>query len=399
MPKNSLNRRPVRALIVAAAAILLLLLLSLAAADGRTTAQANVTYLPARVLEISSADESFYGEGDTMRDLIISFTAKLESGDTVTASQTISDGVIMGEVREVTAGDRVILMNNAPADETPNYVMTTFVRTDVLIWLGILFALLLIVFGRSKGLAALLALALTCAAVFCCFVPSVLAGKNIYLWTLIVCAYITIMTLLLIGDTGRKSLSAILGCLGGTLISAAAMALSDRFLHMTGHLDETTVYLLYLDTPAPLDLRALLYAAILIGALGAVMDVSVDISSSLCEIAAKLRRPTFGELFRSGITIGRDLIGTMSNTLILAYIGSSLSVVLLIVGGNNASLFTMLNQERIVFEILQALVGSFGILSAIPLTAAVSALLFGQRKEVRDEYAEQLEAAERAEKE
>ena len=397
MPNLFCKSRPIRALLIAAAAVLLLLLLSAAANSGRIVAEANTTYLPARVVEVLSRDEQRYGEDDAMRDITVTFTAQLEDGEAVTAIQTISDSVVMGEIREVEPGSRVILMNNAPPEEAPNYVMTTFVRTNVLICLGVIFALLLILFGRSKGLAALAALVLTCAAVFVCFIPAVLSGKNIYFWTILICAYITIFTLLLIGDSGRKSLAAILGCLGGTLTAAAVMAVTNCFLHMTGHLDETTVYLLFLDTPAPIDLHALLYAAILIGALGAVMDVSVDISSALHEISVKLERPTFGELFRSGITIGRDLIGTMSNTLILAYIGSSLSVVLLIVGGNNASLFTMLNQERIVFEILQALVGSFGILSALPLTAAVSALLFSRRPEVRDEFTEQLEAAEREE--
>ena len=394
MPNLFCKSRPIRALLIAAAAVLLLLLLSAAANSGRIVAEANTTYLPARVVEVLSRDEQRYGEDDAMRDITVTFTAQLEDGEAVTAIQTISDSVVMGEIREVEPGSRVILMNNAPPEEAPNYVMTTFVRTNVLICLGVIFALLLILFGRSKGLAALAALVLTCAAVFVCFIPAVLSGKNIYFWTILICAYITIFTLLL---SGRKSLAAILGCLGGTLTAAAVMAVTNCFLHMTGHLDETTVYLLFLDTPAPIDLHALLYATILIGALGAVMDVSVDISSALHEISVKLERPTFGELFRSGITIGRDLIGTMSNTLILAYIGSSLSVVLLIVGGNNASLFTMLNQERIVFEILQALVGSFGILSALPLTAAVSALLFSRRPEVRDEFTEQLEAAEREE--
>lgn len=396
--KSPAGGRFLRGLAVTFAAVLLLILLSAVAAHGRTSPPAGIHYFPVRVTEVLSADETFYGSDNTMRDLVLTFSAVTEDGSTVIATQTISDGVIMGEVREVSAGDRVILMNNAPEDEAPNYVMTTFVRTDVLVWLGAIFALLLILFGRGKGLSALVALALTCAAVFCCFVPAVLAGKNIPLWLFITCIYITVTTLLLIGGAGKKSLAAILGCLGGTLISGIVMAVADCFLHMTGHLDETTVYLLYLDTPAPLDLRALLYAAILIGSLGAVMDVAVDIAASLHEISIKVKHPTFRELFRSGVTIGRDLMGTMSNTLILAYIGSSLAVVLLIAGGNNAPLFTMLNQERIVFEILQALVGSLGILSALPLTAALSALLFRVPAEVRDEFAEQLEAADRAER-
>ncbi|MBQ3127047.1 MAG: YibE/F family protein, partial [Clostridia bacterium] len=329
-------------------------------------------------------------------DLTLTFTADCK-GKEITATQTISDGVIAGDRREVAPGDHITLMNNAVGDEA-NYVFTGYVRTDALIGLGIVFVLAMLLFGRGKGLMAMIALALTCAAVFGCFIPAVLAGRNIYLWIFLVCAYIVIFTLHLIGGSGRKSIAAMLGCLGGTAAASLVMAVTDRFLHMTGFLDDNAAFLLYLDTPAPIDLRALLYAAVLIGALGAVMDVAVDIASSLHEIAVKLNGASFATLFRSGVTIGRDLIGTMANTLVLAYIGGSLSTVLLVAGGSGTSLFYILNQERIVFEILQALVGSFGILAALPLTAAVSALLMGRRAEVRDEYAELLEAAERDKK-
>ena len=386
---------PARTAALVLAAVLVLWALSAIASVGRAERVPNDAYTTGRVVEILTRDEVYYGEDNSMRDLTLAFTVDL-GGETVTATQTISDGVIAGDRREVEPGDRITLMNNAVGD-TANYVFTGYVRTDALIGLGIVFVLAMLIFGRGKGLMAMIALVLTCAAVFGCFIPAVLAGRNIYLWTFIICAYITVFTLLLIGAAGRKSLAAIIGCLGGTVVAAIVMAVTDLFLHMTGFLDENTAFLLYLDTPAPIDLRALLYAAVLIGALGAVMDVSVDISSSLHEIAAKVERATFGSLLRSGITIGRDLIGTMSNTLILAYIGSSISTVLLVAGGSGTSLFYILNQERIVFEILQALVGSFGILSALPLTAAVSALLFGHRAEVRDEYTELLEAAEKEE--
>ncbi len=382
------------ALVLAAA--LVLWALSAIASVGRAERVPNDAYTTGRVVELLTRDEFFYGENGEMRDLTVTFTVDL-GGETVTATQTISDGVIAGDRREVAPGDRVTLMNNAAGDEA-NYVFTGYVRTGALLGLGIVFVLAMLLFGRGKGLMSMLALVLTCAAVFCCFVPAVLAGRNIYFWTFLVCAYIAVSTLLLIGGGSRKSLAAMLGCLGGTAVAALVMAVTDHFLHMTGFLDDNAAFLLYLDTPRPIDLRALLYAAVLIGALGAVMDVAVDIASALHEIAASVEGISFAALLRSGITIGRDLIGTMSNTLVLAYIGSSLSVVLLLAGGSGTSLFYLLNQERIVFEILQALVGSFGILAALPLTAAVSALLFGRRAEVRDEYAEQLEAAEQEEK-
>lgn len=367
--------------------------MSVIASVGRAERIPNDAYTTGRVTAILDRKELFYGPDDSLRDLTLTFAADC-AGTEITATQTISDGVIAGDRREVTPGDRITLMNIS-AEAEANYVFTGYVRTDALIGLASVFVLAMLLFGRGKGLMAMIALILTCAAVFGCFIPAVLAGRNVYLWTSLVCAYIVVFTLLLIGGQSRKSTSAMLGCLGGTAVAALIMAVTDRFLHMTGFLDDNSAYLLYLDTPAPIDLRALLYAAVLIGALGAVMDVAVDIASSLHEIAAKVEGVTFVSLFRSGVTIGRDLIGTMSNTLILAYIGGSLSTVLLVAGGSGTSLFYILNQERIVFEILQALVGSFGILAALPLTAAISALLMGRRTEVRDEYTELLEAAER----
>ncbi|MBR7185441.1 MAG: YibE/F family protein [Clostridia bacterium] len=385
---------PVRTAAFVLAAVLLLWVMSFIASAGRAERVPDDAYATGRVLAHIDREEVFYGPDNSMRDLTLTFTAEVD-GETVTATQTISDGIIAGDRREVAPGDRITLMNNAPDGMAPNYVFTGYVRTGTLTVLAILFLLAMLAFGRGKGLAAAAALILCCAAVFGCFIPAVLAGRNIYLWTFIVCLYTTVSTLLLIGGAGHKSLAAMLGCLGGTGFAALVMAIADRFLHMTGFLDDNTAFLLYLDTPEPIDLRALLYAAVLIGALGAVMDVAVDISSALHEISVKVEGATFGTLFRSGITIGRDLIGTMSNTLILAYIGSSLSIVLLLTGGSSTSLFYLLNQERIVFELLQALVGSFGILSTLPLTAAISAWLMGRRAEVRDDYAELLEAAER----
>ena len=128
-----------------------------------------------------------------------------------------------------------------------------------------------------------------------------------------------------------------------------------------------------------LDLRAIIFGAIVVGAIGAIMDVAVDISSALNEVASKIEKPTFSELYSSGMNIGRDVLGTMANTLVLAYIGSSLSVVILLVAYNN-SLFYIFNREMIVVEVLQAMVGSFGILATIPFTSVASAFLYSRNK-------------------
>ena len=147
----------------------------------------------------------------------------------------------------------------------------------------------------------------------------------------------------------------------------------------------------YISTGTPIDLKAIIFAAILIGALGAIMDVSMSISSSLWEVKEKSGATSFNTLFRSGMNIGRDVMGTMANTLILAYIGSSLSIVLLL-SAYSTSLIYLLNREMIVVEILQALVGSFGILFAMPLTSFICAIIYKENSErIHDEPSVKIE--------
>jgi uncharacterized membrane protein len=150
-------------------------------------------------------------------------------------------------------------------------------------------------------------------------------------------------------------------------------------LFLTGIVDENSRYLANLPLETPINLKAIMFAGIIIGAMGAIMDVAMSISSSLWEVKEKARIINFETLFRSGLAIGRDIMGSMANTLILAYIGSSLSVVLILSVYNN-SLLSLFNTEMIVVEILQALAGSLGILFAIPLTAFFCSIIYLKRE-------------------
>ena len=133
------------------------------------------------------------------------------------------------------------------------------------------------------------------------------------------------------------------------------------------------LYLYNLRKDNPIDLKAIIFAMIIVGAVGAVMDVAMSIASSLCEINEKSPDLPARELLKSGLTIGRDIMGTMANTLVLAYIGSALCCMLLMVT-YSSNVSQILNREQIAVEILQALAGSIGILAALPLTAITSVL-------------------------
>lgn len=345
-------------------------------------------YAKARVVDITSREvnEMEYEGMEGRSEINIKFEARISEGEwkneTVDALQNLSP-FLPTDFKEVEAGDYVMLVRTEMDGEDGPYAQWDFaeyVRIDALIWLGVVFALFLIVFGRTKGFNTLIALVFTCLAVFAVFVPAILAGYNIYLWTLIICVYIVTSTLLLVHGANMLSLSAALGCLGGVACTGIITFIMDFIIKLTGYTDEHSVYLTYLNPAAPIDLKAVVFGAILVGAVGAVMDVAMDISASLREIRAKVPDISCKELTKSGITIGRDIIGTMSNTLILAYIGSSLCVVLLLVAYHYNSLAYLFNREMIVVEILQALVGSFGILLTIPLTSLIAGFLYTRKR-------------------
>ena len=128
-----------------------------------------------------------------------------------------------------------------------------------------------------------------------------------------------------------------------------------------------------------MDLKGIVFAGILIGAVGAVMDVAMSLASALWELRERAAAPTFGMLMKSGMNIGRDMMSAMANTLVLAYIGSSLSTVLLLVA-YASSLDGLFNREMIITEVLQAVIGSMAILLAIPLTSFVASAVYTRRR-------------------
>jgi uncharacterized membrane protein len=298
-------------------------------------------------------------------------------GETVVGIQNLNS-YMMIMPKEVSAGDKILIYSVHNDVFNTDWVYGEYIRTDALMVLGAVFVILLLIFGRFKGLQTLVSLAFTVLAIFVVFVPSILSGFNIYRSAIIICVYITVMTLIIVSGVNRKTVAAIIGCIGGITVAALLVIVMDGVLNLTGLVNEESAYLLMLNPENPIDLKGVFFGAILIGAMGAIMDVAMSISSSLFEIMETSKSVGARKLVKSGMTIGRDIMGTMSNTLILAYIGSSLSIVLLLIT-YNPSLLDLLNREIVVIEILQALVGSMGILFTIPLTALASGLLYTKK--------------------
>ncbi|MCL2387685.1 MAG: YibE/F family protein [Defluviitaleaceae bacterium] len=294
-------------------------------------------------------------------------------GERVTFMQNTRGHFFERFPRVAEVGDRVILGEGAQGA----WSFIDYVRIYGIMILGGIFVILLIIFGRVKGFNSILSLGLTCTAIFGVFIPSIISGMNIYISAIIVCIYSIVTTIFIINGFNRKSIAAVAGCLGGVLIAGILTLIMNRALELTGITQSESIHLITLFEN-PIDLNAIIFAGIIIGATGAIMDIAISISSALWEVKAQAPQTTFSDLFKSGINIGKDILGSSINTLVLAYIGSSLTVILILLGWG-VSLFRLMNRELVIVELLQAIAGSFGIFFAMPLTALICAVLFAEK--------------------
>ena len=323
-------------------------------------------------------------EGFETEDEIILFQAKIltgyRKGEEITAIQQI-DSMYAVRQKTVSPGDKVVIYKNQNANvENIRYMFAEYHRVDFIVVLWVLFLVLLLVLGRRNGLNTLVSLAFTIASIFYVFIPAVLNGGNVYSWSVSTCIYIILMTLLIISGFSKKSLAAMIGCSSGVLMAGFITVLANHFCRLTGLTTEDSMYLLFLNNENPIDLKAIVFAAIILGAVGAIMDVSMSLSSSLAEMKEQVGDMSAAQITRSGMVVGRDIMGTMANTLILAYIGSSLSVTLLLAAYNSSTPLLLFNSEMILVELLQAVAGSLGILLTIPLTSIVCGILYRNEK-------------------
>lgn len=344
-------------------------------------------YYKAKVTSIGEIETESYelDEGYSYENKKIHFTALITSGvkkgETVEASQTI-DAMYAIKPNEVKLGNKIIIsyVSMIGMDEM-EWIFIEYNRIDTLIWLGIIFLLLILAFGRSKGISTIISLVFTVSAVLYVYIPSILKGFNIYLSTFVVSIFIIIISLSIMNGVNKKTACAIIGNIGGVAVAGLIAFIMNNILNITGLVDEDSVLLMFAQLDKPINLIAIVWGGIVIGSLGAVMDVAMSISSAMNEVAENMGERTFSRLLKSGMNIGRDTIGTMTNTLILAYVGSSLSTVLLLIVSNKDILY-LFNIEMIVVEVLQAIVGSLGILFCVPLTALFSAYVFTKEQKL-----------------
>ena len=275
---------------------------------------------------------------------------------------------------DVGQGDRIIV--RIMTDEEGSYYASVF-NYDRGIVLGVfllIFFALLAVLGGKKGVGALAGLLLTLGCIWFILIPCLIRGVPAIPVTIGVSAVAAAAGLIFLNGYSKKTLCAVCGCVGGVLAAGIAAAAVGTLSPMNGFNMQEAENLILYGADKGLKISGLLVCGVLISALGAVMDVALGIASSVWEMREQNPDATAGSLFRSGMQIGRDAMGTMANTLILAFAGSSLNM-LILVQTYDIPFLQLINTDSIALEVVQSVAGSFGILLTVPLVAFVSARL------------------------
>ena len=353
----------------------------------RSSVQSGVIYEKAKVIAITGG--AYQGDQD-MEDVPVGkqeLTAELISGDykgqhfSLTNNLSYLYGTVLKE------GDTITVAFSLTDGKVENVVLQDYDRTVPLAVIVLLFLLVTILVGGKVGAKSLLGLGLTILCVFVILIPLLLDGWPTLPTVLALCAFVTVITFVVLGGVNRKTVCAILGTISGVAIAALFGELACALLRVNG-------YKMYSAEPAieallqikqgqdpmhSLQLGDLLVGGIVIAALGAVNDVAMSISSAMNELVAVNPALTRRQLLRSGMNIGRDMVGTMTNTLILALVGSSL-VLMIYLSSLEPSFSQLMSGTFFSVEMVQAIASSVGVILAVPLSALIGAFLFAKHK-------------------
>ena len=243
-----------------------------------------------------------------------------------------------------------------------------------------LFFIVVIIVGGLTGLKSLVGLIVTVICLFTVLIPVLVEGAPTILTTFIVCTYIALVSFTILGGVHRKTMSAFLGTVSGVFFAMVFGLVMQSYAKVDGlRFDDSEGLLQLKYIGMPVGLRGLLVAGIIISALGAVMDVAMSISSSLEEVYAVNPRLSRRELFKSGMNIGRDMAGTMTNTLILAFLGSEFTLMIFLYA-RGFTFYHLLSTAFVAVETITGISSSIGLILAIPLTALISSTLIAREK-------------------
>ena len=291
---------------------------------------------------------------------------------------TSSSGYLFGAA--CTVGMKVIVMQSVAGETTIASVYSQD-REWVIYIFALLYLLALCIIGGKQGIKGCLGLIFTFFCVIFVYLPLVYLGYSPFWSAVFICFLTTLVTMYLIGGSTKKTCAATIGTLTGVVLAGISAWCFSKASGISGYNVSDIETLMTLWNTNRIQVGGLLFSGLLISCLGAVMDVAMSISSAIDEIYKQNSSLTRKELFKAGMRVGRDMMGTDSNTLILAFAGSSVSTLLLDYA-YDLPYQQIINSNNIGIAIMQGLAGSFGIVLSVPLTVLICTILFHKNETV-----------------
>ena len=331
-----------------------------------------VETMPARVIEVLEEGTIDLGLGASQpyQRLLL----RVEGGSLAGQEIEIEEGTvnIISQERLFRPGDRVYV-ERAVGPRGDRFYVSDFVRTSPLLLIAALFVGLVILVGRGRGLRSLLGTLFSLLVIFFFVLPQIVAGRDPVVISIVgSIALLAVPTYLTYG-WNSKSHAAMMGMMLSLVLSATLAYLSVKWTRLTGLSLEESSYLV-LELGSDLNFRGLVLGGIIIGSLGVLDDICVGQASAVFELANTNRNLTWRDLFKSSLNIGRDHIAAMVNTLLLAYVGASMPL-MLVFTIYQEPIWRRINREPIAEEIVRTLVGSVGLILAVPITGLIASLM------------------------
>jgi len=349
-----------------------LCLLFAGTATAQTVHQEFQERVTARVLEVVSERESpIMGTGatTTVQELRIELTSGERAGEVVRLE---NDLVILAP------GDRIFVNRLVAIDGSEYVVFKDIERRPQLVYLGVLFVALVMLFAGWQGLRALGSLAISIIAIGAVLVPALLAGYSPVWSSFGIAGVVLGVTLFVTHGFNPRSIIAFIGTFGAVGVTCVLATVTVSQMRLTGFASDAAVYLNF-STGGSLDFAGLLLGSIIIGLLGVLDDVSITQAAVVQELRAANTTLGFGELYRRAIRVGQSHVGSLVNTLALAYIGAALPLVLLF-ARTESSIWITVNQEVVAAELVRIMVGSIGLILAVPFTTTMAAWYFRNKQ-------------------
>ncbi len=276
-------------------------------------------------------------------------------------------------VRATTGSDVIVIIDTADKN-TYDVWIYSYDRGPFLLIFALVFIAVLCAIGGSRGIKSVLGIIFTFTSIVFLFIPLLYRGYSPAVAAMGVVIVTLCVSLVLLGGFSAKTLSAILGAAAGVAISDLILAVALTLTHLSGYSTNESDTLIQIAGATHMQIGQLLFAAILISSLGAIMDIAISIASSVNEVYAGNNSLNVKELFNSGMNVGRDMMGTMANTLIIAFTGAALNTLVLLYAWN-VSYYQLINSSLVGIYVIQAVSGSIAVILTVPLVAFVSARL------------------------